>query len=272
MRYALLLAGLLCACVGPAALAQTRPTSAEFSIEVTAETVAVRGAISSDGHEAILRETIAHHFADRKAGIDLSFGPSLPPGWALITEVTLEAMAVATSATAAITTEAVAVRGFTEDGATWRNGALRIQRSLLPGMRFENGLVELRRAASMSRQCIELFRMAKRGRRIEFEPEDANLGTAAKPLLDELIQIAADCPDARIEIIGHTDSSGVEAANTALSQARANAVLAYLVSGGIAVARIDARGVGSSVPLTDESSAPARRINRRIEIELRFPQ
>ena len=112
--------------------------------------------------------------------------------------------------------------------------------------------------------------LSSRGRGIEFGRASAEIGTASMPLLDELIQIAADCPDSDIEITGHTDNTGGDATNLALSQQRANAVASYLAAGGIAEQRIRAAGVGSAEPLVAEDAPQARRLNRRIEIELSF--
>jgi len=272
MRSARRLAGLLFASAIAAVTPAGPATAPAMSIDVTGSTVSIRGTVSSSGHEAILRDTVSRHFGGRAADFDVSVRPALPPGWSLVTGVTLEALALATSATASITANEISVRGITADGPAWRDASSRIRRSLLPGMRFDDSMVEVRRNGSIRRQCIELFRTAMRGRRIEFEQSSAVLGTAAVPLLDELIQIVADCPGSRVEITGHTDSSGSEATNTALSQARANAVAAYLVAGGIAAGRISASGAGSAQPLTDDRTPQGRRINRRIDIELRFPE
>jgi len=130
---------------------------------------------------------------------------------------------------------------------------------------------ESRPAETMNCQCIELFRTAMRGRRIEFPRSGAILGTSASPLLDELIQVAADCPAGHIEIVGHTDSTGAASANQNLSQARADAVAAYMIAGGIAASRISAIGVGSSQPLVAEDGSQARQRKRRITIVIRFP-
>ena len=271
MRFAVKLAGLLCACTGSAAAADDPAAAPEMFIDVTANSVSIHGTVSSGGHEAILRDTLARRFADRVAEIDVGVRPALPPGWSLVTDVTLDGLSLASSASATVTRDAVAVRGMTEDGVAWHAAASRIRASLLPGMRLDDSMVEVRRAGSMERQCIELFRTAMRGRRIEFEESSAVLGTATGPLLDELIQIAADCPDSRIEITGHTDGSGSEAANALLSQERANAVAAYFVAGGIASGRIGATGAGAADPLTSDRTAQGRRLNRRIDIELVFP-
>ncbi len=140
-----------------------------------------------------------------------------------------------------------------------------------PEMDIQHRVEEVGSAGSMNRQCIELFRTTLRGRRIEFPRAGADLSTSAFPLLDELIQIAVDCPAASIDVTGHTDSVGEESVNQPLSRARAEAVAAYLEAGGIAKKRISAQGVGSSKPLVSEDNAQARQLNRRIDIEISFP-
>ena len=268
MRYALLLAGLLCAV---SAIGQRATGDSDLLIDVTSTTLTVHGATSSAAHDAILRKAINDRFAGRAASVELQLQPGLPPGWALITELTIRAMAESSTATARVTPELVSIRGYTADIAAWRSAAQRIQDNLLPGMAYREEVAEIRRTATLQRQCVELFRTALRGTKIEFEQSSAELRTAVMPLLDELILIATDCPDAVIDITGHTDSSGGESGNIALSQARADAVRDYLAAGGVAASRLDARGLGSAEPLAEETSAQARRLNRRIDIELRFP-
>lgn len=139
-------------------------------------------------------------------------------------------------------------------------------------MRLDHDLSEIKSTGSLDHQCISLFRTAMRGRKIEFPRSSAALGTSASPLLDELIQIAADCPGATVTITGHTDNTGNESGNLALSKSRADAVAAYMTAGGIAAERLIADGAGSSRPLVAEKTAQAHQLNRRIDIEIVFPE
>jgi OOP family OmpA-OmpF porin len=126
--------------------------------------------------------------------------------------------------------------------------------------------------ASLEEQCRQLFTSVASERHVEFEHSSNELRSNAFPLLDEIVQIVADCPSAAITITGHTDSSGDERTNQSLSKARADSVFAYLVARGIAAERLQSHGAGSSVPLSTEDSARARRLNRRIEFEIVFSQ
>ena len=80
--------------------------------------------------------------------------------------------------------------------------------------------------------------------------------------------LAARLGDARVRIEAHTDSQGGDEANLALSQRRAQAVLAALAEAGVAQARMTAVGKGETDPVTDNGSAAGRARNRRVEISL----
>ena len=70
--------------------------------------------------------------------------------------------------------------------------------------------------------------------------------------------------DSKIVVAGDTDNQGAEAANLALSEARAQAVVAYLVTQGINPTKLSAKGYGASKPIGDNAKAAGRQKNRRI--------
>ncbi|MDX5333547.1 MAG: OmpA family protein [Gammaproteobacteria bacterium] len=71
-----------------------------------------------------------------------------------------------------------------------------------------------------------------------------------------------------IEIAGHTDSTGSESYNQALSERRALSVARYLESQAIAPARLDPIGFGELRPLTSNATEEGRALNRRVELTL----
>jgi len=245
--------------------------SAELTIVSEPTRVEITGAVSSAANSDILRESSARLFPTRTLVTDLEGRAGLPPGWSLVTSLTLQSLAGTRSATATIVPYRISVRGFTTDADRWKS-AVDHARSYLPeGWVMDYEVEEIAQNGSMDRQCSELFSTALRGRSIDFAQSSAQIGTATMPLLDELIQIAVDCPAATINITGHTDTTGSKSANLELSQQRADAIAAYLVAGGIAEQRIHSTGVGSTQPLVAGNTAQARKLNRRIEIELLFP-
>ncbi len=83
--------------------------------------------------------------------------------------------------------------------------------------------------------------------------------------LDRVARVTLAFPNVSLLIIGHADQVGSDAANLRLSQARAGAVVTYLVSTGVAVDRISARGVGETDLLANDLGAAALALNRRTE-------
>jgi outer membrane protein OmpA-like peptidoglycan-associated protein len=73
----------------------------------------------------------------------------------------------------------------------------------------------------------------------------------------------------RIQINGHTDQVGTDAANQTLSEARAKAVYNYLINKGIASERLRYKGFGESKPLSNApDTEEGRSQNRRTEFEV----
>lgn len=98
-----------------------------------------------------------------------------------------------------------------------------------------------------------------------FQVGSANLSVEATGLLDEAIEILLANPTTVLTVEGHTDDVGSEDSNLALSEARAQAVVDYLVAGGVAAERLAAVGFGESRPIADNGTADGRAQNRRIE-------
>jgi outer membrane protein OmpA-like peptidoglycan-associated protein len=103
---------------------------------------------------------------------------------------------------------------------------------------------------------------------IEFDFAKATIRPVSHPVLDSAAKILTDYPELKVEVSGHTDNVGQHDANVKLSQARADAVKAYLVSKGIDAARIHSRGAGPDEPLADNKTAANRQKNRRIEFKI----
>ena len=107
------------------------------------------------------------------------------------------------------------------------------------------------------------------GERVLFDFDSAELHEEGKQLLDEIIDIGANCPDVDVMVTGHTDSVGDREYNIELSQERADVVVDYLVGKGVDPERLTAIGYGYSQPIADNSTEEGRAQNRRIEFRVR---
>ena len=83
--------------------------------------------------------------------------------------------------------------------------------------------------------------------------------------LDNLVETLNDNPNVTIELMSHTDSRGTPADNQELSQKRAQSVVDYLISKGIASDRLQARGYGESQPKVVDEKIKAE--NDFLELE-----
>ena len=105
---------------------------------------------------------------------------------------------------------------------------------------------------------------------LEFENGKADILPSMHPDLDKLANFLLDHPDFALNISGHTDSQGSEDSNLRLSQARADAIRAYLIYiFKISQDRISATGYGSSKPLVKEQTDEDRKLNRRVEFDIK---
>ena len=103
-----------------------------------------------------------------------------------------------------------------------------------------------------------------------FEWDEARLEAASFPVLDEVVTALKENKSFKVQVEGHTDSTGPEDHNQSLSERRAAAVLEYLVSHGVAQTRLVSKGFASTVPLEPNATAAGREQNRRVEFVVSF--
>ncbi|HWW61715.1 MAG TPA: OmpA family protein [Thermoanaerobaculia bacterium] len=100
---------------------------------------------------------------------------------------------------------------------------------------------------------------------IFFDTGKSQLKAGAKNTLSKIAE-QLKSTSVQISVEGHTDSVGSEDSNQTLSDARANAVRAYLVSVGIPSSSITAMGRGEMTPVATNKTAAGRQQNRRVEL------
>lgn len=112
---------------------------------------------------------------------------------------------------------------------------------------------------------------------IHYDLDKYDIRPDAKPELDRLVQFLKDNPEVRVELSSHTNSRASNEYNQKLSQNRANAARAYVISQGISPSRIVSVGYGESrllnkcadgVPCSEEE----HQLNRRTEMKVICPE
>jgi outer membrane protein OmpA-like peptidoglycan-associated protein len=107
-------------------------------------------------------------------------------------------------------------------------------------------------------------RLTLRG--VNFELGKSVLLPVSRDILTEVARSLVANPDVRVEVAGHTDSTGSRAVNERLSLARAEAVKAFLVENGVAADRMTVQGYASTQPVASNRTASGRAQNRRVEL------
>jgi OOP family OmpA-OmpF porin len=103
---------------------------------------------------------------------------------------------------------------------------------------------------------------------VNFEFDSARLTSESLSILDEAAALLKHHSQIEVEVGGHTDSVGADSYNQRLSEKRAQAVLDYLASKGIATRRMTAKGYGESKPIASNDTDSGRAQNRRTELRM----
>jgi outer membrane protein OmpA-like peptidoglycan-associated protein len=101
---------------------------------------------------------------------------------------------------------------------------------------------------------------------IQFDTGKATIQAGSETTLGEVAKLLQQNPDLKLRVEGHTDNQGAAAANQALSEKRAQAVVAWLVAHGTSASRLAAKGMGQTAPVADNSTQDGRAKNRRVEL------
>lgn len=119
-------------------------------------------------------------------------------------------------------------------------------------------------ASSLSDEINKSGHVAVYG--IHFDTGKAVILPDSENILGEIAKLLQQSPDLKLSVEGHTDNQGNAAANQALSEKRAQAVVAWLNAHGVAAGRLAAKGLGQTKPIADNGTEDGRAKNRRVEL------
>jgi OOP family OmpA-OmpF porin len=216
------------------------------------------------GHERVIDETVVD--------------PNLPDGWPVRVLAGVEALSDLNRGTMTVTPETVAVSGSSIDA----NGADQVAARLLPkvgvggaaiDVSFDAAAAEAAALAARPRPeiCADQIAAVLDADSIVFSAGSAEIVPESRGVIAAIADVLRGCPGAEFEIAGHTDSQGDPAANQALSEARAEAVVDALRTEDLPLVHLHARGYGADRPIADNSTEAGRASNRRIEFVLAPP-
>lgn len=103
---------------------------------------------------------------------------------------------------------------------------------------------------------------------IYFETDSFSILPTSESELQKLVAFLKNNSQLKVEIQGHTDSSGNPVNNLELSKLRAKSVVDYLVRNGISLSRLSSEGFGDTKPIASNDTPEGRRQNRRTTIKI----
>lgn len=235
-----------------------------------AATVTLTGYVPDNNMHATIAAAAAHKFFNEKVVDNLKASVGAPSGFGPAVVAALGALSRLSTGTLVVSDREVKLSG----DALYEGAAAEIRVSL--GKDFPKNWqykpeITVKPAAGPvdGTVCQQLFSELLAKGKILFEPKRATLDQDSAGLLDHLIETALRCPNADIEIAGHTDADGEDAFNQALSEKRAQTVMDYLVKAGLPASRFTAVGYGSTQPVAGNDTDEGKAQNRRIEFLVR---
>ena len=103
---------------------------------------------------------------------------------------------------------------------------------------------------------------------VTFDVDSATLKPQFRSTLNDIAGSLQQYPNSLVDVYGHTDSTGSDEYNQALSERRARTVANYLVMQGVSDARVRSMGYGESMPVASNATEEGRARNRRVEIKI----
>lgn len=244
------------------AYAPAQQAVAPGQTEVAARVV-ISGAVPDEATKAALLARMQDLYGASRIEDRVSVGGVIaPPNWsAHVAKLMTQELKSISKGQLTVEGTTVSLRGEVGNEAIRQEIASNVAGALNPTYVVKNGL----RVAAVSQAVLD---QALANRIVEFEAGSALLTEPGKKILDEMAEALKKLDGKKVEVIGHTDNSGVPARNLALSRARADAVKTYLVAKGIPSETIGTSGMGADQPIMPNATDEGRKRNRRIEFRL----
>jgi OOP family OmpA-OmpF porin len=225
--------------------------------------IVVSGMVGDDASKAALLARLRTVYGADRVVDQLAVGRvSMPPNWnEHVGKLVGPNLKLIKSGQLQVDGTSVSLRGDVASEAQRAQIAGEIAAALDTSFTVNNGL----RVAASEQGMLDA---ALADRIIEFESGKATLADSGKAILDQMSAVLLRLKDKKVEVIGHTDNAGSRAGNLSLSQARAEAVKAYIVGRGVNADMVAVSGEGPDRPVADNRTPEGRARNRRIEFKV----
>lgn len=236
---------------------------AQTSAVPSSPPIVASGMLADEASKAALLARLRQVFGAERVVDQLTVGPvAAPANWNdTLAKLVGPNLKLVSHGQLKVDGSTVSLRGDVASEAQRQQVAADMGAGLAAEYTINNGL----RVAASEQSVLDA---ALANRIIEFESGKATLTDSGRAILDQMSVALLKLKDKKVEVIGHTDNAGARASNLSLSQARAEAVKAYVTAKGIVADSIAVSGEGPDRPVADNRTAEGRARNRRIEFKV----
>lgn len=249
-------------------VAQT--SSPAWSAKLTDQSLTLSGAVSSQEVRDAIVDTARLKFGSLQVDDEQTIASEAPGGTDVAVPVALQILSRLSDAEITIEDRVVSVRGVALNRAAAADVARLVADGLPKGYTGQSSidLTAAPTAPLSAAACQQELDRLTGLNIVRFDTGKAAVQDHSFGFLDRIADAARRCGDVRLEISGHTDSDGDEMDNLALSEARAKAVLDFMLAADVSPDRLISIGHGESRPLESNDTEAGKAANRRIEFRV----
>lgn len=241
-----------------------------FSVRREADELTVSGFYPDMVVHTAIRSALERDFLRAKVNDVSAVGGGAPSGFAVAVLAGLSELTRLGNGELSITDAQLRLSGTVLNPGAAGEIEAELRRTVRPPFTLETALQPAPEPPmATTAECVRLTGDLLARGTIRFTSLSAQIDRQSRGLVDRIAMVLKRCPDAVVRIAGHTDGMGDPEFNLRLSEARANAVMAYLAAAGIATDRLTAAGYGSGQPVAPNDTEAGKALNRRIEIEVK---
>ena len=235
--------------------------------------VRLRGRLPDERMRAAVESVAAARFGAGNVDLRARTDEDLPADWGAGVMAGLDALARLQTGALRVEPGAVDLRGRTGDADAQAEIAALLAGALGPDARIAlevayDAALDPLAALPSPQECIGEVQGAAAEGKITFAPGSADIEAEGRRTVTRIASILKGCPPMTIDVAAHSDSQGRESMNLALSQERAESVVAALRGLRVGEQDLVATGYGEARPVADNGTAEGREANRRIEFAL----
>lgn len=248
----------------------TAPAASPFTLGAVKEgAITISGFSPSPQADIVIGAAAKRLFGDTLGSVELTRASGAPAGYSSVAVNGLEGLSRLERGRLELSDTNAKLSGVVPFGAPLDEIKQGFETGVPEGFAATADLVQAQPPAPVTpEQCSDAILEAVSKNKVFFEKSKAGILSDSFGLLDGIAAQLLSCPTARFEIGGHTDSDGSANFNQRLSEARAQSVLNYLTSAGVAADRLSAVGYGETRPIVVNNSSANKALNRRIEFTL----